>query len=158
MDTCSNQDKGISLIEILVVFAITSIALAYTFPALIDQSIRAKVNESISLAEPAKEALEKTCAKNAQATVSNNLEADYFYVPSGTEQDYVNKILLGADCSKKSMVIVIWTGNTGAPTDPIIEMHANGPDAAEPWSCRLIRGDERHVPSQCTQSYRTTVI
>lgn len=158
MNMHSKQNKGISLVEVLIVFAVTSIALAYTFPALIDQSIRAKVNEGLTLAEPAKEALVKTCEKDSQAKVNNNLEADYFYVPSGTEQDYVNRILLGADCSKNSMVIVIWTGNTGAPTDPIIEMHANGPDAAEPWSCRLIRGDERHVPSSCKQSYRTTII
>lgn len=158
MKNCINKSKGISMLEVLVVFAITSIALAFTFPAFNDHTVRAKVSESLSMAAPAKEALERTCAKNEQALVHNNLEADFFYVPSGTKQDYINRILLGADCSKNSMVIVIWTGGTGAETDPILELHANGPDADEPWSCRLIRGDTRHVPANCQQSYRTIVI
>ena len=67
----------------------------------------------------------------------------------------MSKILLGADCAKESMVIVIWTSVTGAPTDPILELTAEGPGNEPPWVCRLIRGDLKHVPSECRNSYKT---
>ena len=155
MNIYARKSKGISLIEVLIVFAVTAIALAYTFPTLTDQAIRAKVSQGLTLAEPAKEALEKTCADNQQAIVHNNLEADYFYVPSGSDDDYLNRVLLGADCASQTMVIVLWTGNTGAVSDPIIELSSNGPDDAEAWTCRVIRGDTRHVPNDCQTAYET---
>ncbi len=155
MNIYARKNKGISLIEVLIVFAVTAIALAYTFPTLTDQAIRAKVSQGLTLAEPAKEALEKTCADNQQAIVHNNLEADYFYVPSGSDDDYLNRVLLGADCASQTMVIVLWTGNTGAVSDPIIELSSNGPDDAEAWTCRVIRGDTRHVPNDCQTAYET---
>lgn len=145
---------GFSLIEVLVVFAVTSIFVAYTLPSPGSISIRAKVAEGLSLVEPAKAALEHTCDSNHQAVVKNNLEAGYFYVPSDTEEDYLDRVLLGADCARKSMVIVVWTGSTGAGTDPVIELTANGPDAEQPWTCRLIRGNESHVPADCRAKYR----
>lgn len=141
------------MIEVLIVFAVTSLALAYTFPKLTDQAIRAKVSQGLSLAEPAKEALARTCANDQQAIVHNNLEADYFYVPSGSDDDYLNRVLLGADCANQTMVIVIWTVNTGAASDPIIELSSNATDDANDWTCRLIHGDTHHVPSDCQTAY-----
>jgi type IV pilus assembly protein PilA len=153
MNIFIRKSRGLSLIEVLIVFAVTASALAYTFPKLTDQAIRAKVSQGLSLAEPAKEALEKTCADNQQAIVHNNLDADYFYVPSGSDDDYLNRVLLGADCASQTMVIVLWTGNTGAVSDPIIELSLNGTDDTEVWTCRVIRGDTRHVPTDCQTAY-----
>ena len=149
-----SKSKGVSLIEIMIVFAVTFIMLASTLPSFIDKVIRAKVNESLSLAEPAKEALLKTCETNGTAVVHNNLEADYFYIPTGTKEDYVDRILLGADCANEFMVIIIWTGSTGAETNPILELSTDGA-GDNTWTCRVIQGDLRHVPSTCHNSYRT---
>jgi Tfp pilus assembly protein PilE len=148
--------KGISLIEVIVVFAVTSVFVAYTLPDLGGLLIRAKVAEGLSLVEPAKAALEQTCESDHQAVVKDNLEAGYFYIPSGTEEDYLDRVQLGADCAKKTMVIVVWTGSTGANTDPVIELTANAPGAIEPWTCRLIRGNASHVPADCRDTYKTT--
>jgi hypothetical protein len=156
MKASKHLNKGISLIEVLVVFAVTSIFVAYTLPDMGGLSIRAKVAEGLSLVEPAKAALEQTCEIDDHAVVKNNLEAGYFYVPSGTDEDYLDRVLLGADCAKKSMVIVVWTGSTGANTDPVIELTANAPGAAEPWTCRLIRGNASHVPADCRDTDKTT--
>ncbi len=155
MEANVRKSRGISLIEVLIVFAVTAIAMAYTFPKLTDQAIRAKVSQGLSMAQTAIEALENTCAENQQAIVHNNLEADFFYVPSKSEDDYLNRVLLGADCASQTMVIVLWTGNTGAALDPIIELSSNGPGDAEAWTCRVIRGDTRHVPSDCHAAYET---
>jgi len=153
MDIHFRKDKGNSMIEVLIVFAVTSLAVAYSVPKLTDQAIRANVVEGLSLAEPAKEALARICANDQQAIVHNNLDADYFYVPSGSHDDYLNRMQLGADCANQSMVIVIWTGNTGAASDPIIELSSNGSDDADDWTCRLIHGDAHHVPSYCQTAY-----
>lgn len=154
MNICISKSKGVSLIEVMIAFSVTSILLAATLPSFADKVIRAKVDESLGLAESAKKALIKTCEANATAVVSKNLDANYFYLPTGTKEDYVNRILLGADCASDFMVIVIWTGSTGAKTDPILEFSANGP-GDETWTCRVIRGDLRHIPSVCHDSYQT---
>lgn len=156
MDIHFRKGKGMSMIEVLIVFAVTSLAVAYSVPRLTDQAILANVVEGLSLAEPAKEALARTCANDQHAIVKNNLDADYFYVPSGSGDDHLNRVLLGADCANQTMVIVIWTGNTGAASDPIIELSSDGTDDSENWTCRLIHGDTHHVPSDCQTAYEAT--
>jgi len=149
-----HHSKGISLIEVLIVFAVVSIMMTATMPAFRDQVIREKVSKGLTHAASAQEALQRTCESNEQALVRSNLDADYFYIPSGTDEDHVNRILLGADCAKQTMAVVIWTGHTGAKTDPVIELSsdlANGPDN---WACRLIVGDFRHVPEDCRTRYK----
>ena len=139
------------MIELMVTFAVTVILLSFAIPALIDPEIRSRVEVGLSFAGPAQEALLKTCESDEMAVVNSNLDAGYFYIPSGSDEDYLNRILLGADCAKDSLVIVIWTGSTGAPVDPVLELSANI-SSGDSWTCRVITGDMNHVPEACRGS------
>mgnify|MGYP001811675260 CR=1 FL=1 len=153
MKRCSKFHKGVSLIEVIIAFAVVSIMMTVTLPAFRDHTIRAKVSAGLSRADEAKLALERTCRENHQAVVADNLEAGFFYIPSGTEADYLDRILLGADCGRDAMAVVIWTGSTGAATDPVVEWNAQRDGDAHRWTCRLVAGDIRHVPEECRVHY-----
>jgi hypothetical protein len=154
MNICVRKNKGISVIEVMIAFAVTSMLLAYTLPSALEQGIRSRVEIGLSSARPAQQALLNTCQTNDKAMIRNNLDAGYSYIPTGSSEDYMDKILLGADCAKESMVIMIWTSSTGAPTDPVIELTANELSEDAAWTCRLIQGDLRYVPSVCHNSYK----
>ena len=144
-----NANRGISVIEVLIAFAVTCIFLATTLPAHRDSLIRDRVSESIRMAIPAREALVKTCAADAQSLVKRNIDAGYLFIPSLEAGDYISKIELSADCARRSMIVLIWTGNTGATHDPVIALTADSSGHGESWSCQLLEGDLRHVPATC---------
>lgn len=153
---------GVSLSEILIVFAIATIILSGTLPDPQQTLIRANVGESLKIATSAQQALLTTCDSNNAAVVKTNLDAGFFYLPTGTEEDHISRILLGANCSSDEMVIILWTSSTGAETDPVIELVANTPadltdgntEIEYTWSCHLIKGDLQHVPAGCQQANR----
>ena len=149
MTSSLHTSRGISLIEVLIAFAVTCIFLAMTLPAHRDSLVRDRVAKAISSVDAAKKALIETCASDQEAVVTQNLDADYFYIPSAEAGDFISDIELGANCARKSMVIVIWTGNTGASSDPVITLTADGSGHGESWSCHLMEGSLRHVPAVC---------
>ena len=143
------QNRGFSIIEVMLAFAVMALTLAFTLPSAFDQKIRDRVETTLEQASSAKQALLRTCEVDAKAMVNSNLQAGYFHIPTGSDEDYTDRILLGADCANDSMVIVIWTSHTGAPTDPVLELTSNQPDDSSAWTCRVISGDLRHVPNAC---------
>ena len=84
---------------------------------------------------------------------SDDGEFVFKVVPAETEADYLDRILLGADCGRDAMAVVIWTGSTGAATDPVVEWNAQRDGDAHRWTCRLVAGDIRHVPEECRVHY-----
>lgn len=153
---------GISLLEVIIAFAITSILVAATMPNFHDYGVRAKVEEGLMQAIPAQHALVAACMSDNDAIVKDNREAGYQYVVTDPEKDFVDRVVLAADCAKRRLSVTVWTYGTGAETDPIIEWTAKVPSRAnaehfEPpyyWNCRAIRGDFAHLPPECRKTYR----
>lgn len=152
----ASKIRGISLLDVAMSFAAVSILVSFTVPTHLDTTVRQRVDLGMALAEDARLALEHTCRSNASAVVSDNLDAGYFYIPSGGANDYARRILLGADCAAREMAIVLWTTHTGAAVDPVLEWagEVNGEEIN--WTCHLILGDVRHVPGECRNSYQTS--
>ena len=156
------RSRGLSLIEVVIVFAITAVLVAATMPNFQDYAIRAKVIEGLDITTAAQDALVRTCMGNESAVVKTNQDAGYLYVPPPSSENFIEKIVLAADCAKKDLIVMVWTGNTGANPEPIIEMSARIPSGVtaesfeEPyyWNCRIIRGDFSHVPSNCRTRYK----
>jgi len=157
MNRSIHANKGISLIEVLIAFAVTSILLAATLPAHQDHAVRGRVSAGLSHAFSATEALQKTCASNSLAVISDKPGAGHSLFSAATQQGFVERISVQADCANQSMVVVIWTANTGAPVDPVIELSAQEltEEGTEEfvgryhWACRLVRGDASHLPVEC---------
>lgn len=157
-----NIQKGISLLEVIIAFAITAILVAATMPNFQDYTVRGRVIEALRLAEPAEQALVDTCMADESAIVSNNEDADYWYRRPPADRDFIDRVVLAADCEEKNLTVMVWMINTGATPEPIIELSAKVPSGVtsegfeEPyyWNCRVIRGDFAHVPTECRKRYR----
>ena len=153
----TDLNRGQTLPEVLMGVAMLAIILGGFLINTEGDSIRSNVQHSFEVAMGAQKALLKTCQTNRQAQVRSNLDADYFYVPSATEEDHVSRVLLGANCASDDMVVVLWTTATGADTDPIIELVAQRlPGSSEnqnridfAWKCHLIKGEPEHLPAGC---------
>ena len=157
-----HRNQGISLIEVVIAFAITMILVAATMPNFHDYTVRARVAEGLRLTEPARQALVDACLADGSAIVSSNADADYHYRRPHIDSDFIDRIVLAADCEKKDLTVMVWMTQTGAAPEPVIELKAWVPsgvlsdafEAPYTWHCRLIRGDFADVPPDCRKHYR----
>lgn len=146
------SNRGISTLEVLIAFAATAVFVSVSAPLSRDLGVRLRVLESLEILGEAQEALVHTCTNNPEAVVNSNLEAGFLYIPAGNSEDHLSNVLLGADCAKGEMVIHLWTAETGATPDPVIEVSATGHDG-DAWVCRLLQGQPQHVPKICRNQY-----
>ena len=154
--------RGFSLIEVVIAFAITCVLVAAAMPNFEDYGVRAKVTEALDQSIDAQSALVRTCMRDNQAVVRKNTDAGYRHVPASPGRDFVDHVDLSADCAARSLSVTVWTFNTGASSDPVIEWTAKVPSGVtsegfEPpyyWNCRIIRGEFGHVPNECRKRYR----
>ncbi|MEJ2383312.1 MAG: prepilin-type N-terminal cleavage/methylation domain-containing protein [Xanthomonadales bacterium] len=157
-----NRMRGISLIEVIIAFAITAVLVAATMPNYHDYTVRARVAEGLRLTEPARQALVDTCLADGSAVVGSNADAGFHYRRPPAEVDFIDRLVLAADCGKKELTVMVWMTQTGATPEPVIELRAwvpsgvlsNGFEAPYRWHCRLIRGDFADVPPDCRKLYR----
>lgn len=144
--------KGFTLIELMIVIAILGILAVIALPAYQDYTIRAKVSEGLSLAEPAKLAVAETAtALNGLKSVKGIKGTDkgntgYSFPENGS--NYVKSITI-EDGGK----ITVETRNTGVAKskDPKFTLTPKQKDPESPitWTCKFSGGEPKHVPANC---------
>lgn len=154
--------KGISFIEIVIAFALTSVLVAAAMPNFNDYTVRARVIEGMTVIETAQQALVNTCRSDENAVIKSNKDAGFEFSKRRPESRFVENVVVAGDCAKKDLVVMIWMQRTGADPEPVFEMRAwvpsgilsEGFETPYYWNCRLIRGEFGHVPSNCRKHYR----
>jgi type IV pilus assembly protein PilA len=132
--------QGLVLIELLLVLMIIGIIAMVAIPMYQEYAVRAKVSEGLSLATPAKFAVNETY--NSESIVADQ-SATGFVSPPATPN--VSSVTIANDGSGE--VHVAFTADAGSGT--IILRPSFNPGSAIDWSCTGGTLAERYRPAEC---------
>ena len=138
--------KGFTLIELMIVIAILGVLAVIALPAYQDYTIRAKISEGLSLAEPAKLAVAETSAALGGLNKITETNTGYTFPDGGTK--YVSSIAIAKETGK----ITVTTKDTGASHDPVFTLTPTQANSESPitWECKFSGETEaKHVPANC---------
>jgi type IV pilus assembly protein PilA len=147
MEHSMKNQKGFTLIELMIVIAIIGILAAIAIPAYQDYTIRAKVSEAVAIASEAKTAVAETAA--ALGGLSQITDDDQVGYTLSANTAYVDTVTITP--KDATVEIAIATKNTGATDDPTIVLTAFQTKPEDPivWSCHHTVGMSKHVPANC---------
>ena len=87
----TNTQRGVSLLEVVIVFAITAVLAAISMPNFHEYGTRARVVEALEQAAPARAALVQTCMQDDHAVVKSNADAGYVHKRLSPDHDFVDR-------------------------------------------------------------------
>ncbi|HUH90344.1 MAG TPA: pilin [Lysobacter sp.] len=141
------NQKGFTLIELMIVVAIIAILAAIALPAYQDYTIRTKVTEGLTMASAAKLAVAETAASLGGLDKIDADNTGYEFVSDTA--GYVASI----DIEEGTGVITVTTQNTGASDEPAFTLtphHANDDTNNQlQWVCAKTAGESKHLPASC---------
>ena len=143
-----NNQKGFTLIELMIVVAIIGILAAVAIPAYQDYTVRARVSEGLTLASPAK----LTVVENANAG-SDKLNTGYTPPAKTANVDSIavadtSGVITITYTSKAQGVVLTLTPTYG--TEKTALEATKVPTDAIQWACTVnSEANQKYVPSEC---------
>lgn len=143
------QQKGFTLIELMIVIAIIGILAAIAIPAYQDYTVRSKVSEGLNLAGAAKLAVAETYDSKGRFVTGNN--ASYALpLPTSITGNYVAQVGVG-----NNGVITITYAATGIGGTPSVDgqtliMTPTATAGSMEWDCTTATGIvNKYRPAEC---------
>ena len=144
------QQKGFTLIELMIVIAIIGILAAIAIPAYQDYTIRSKVSEGLNLAGAAKLAVAETYDSSGSFP---STQASYGLPPAGAiSGNYVSQI----DVAAGGIITILYKDTTGGNPNAGGKSITLSPDTssigAMGWSCSGAIGQvmpNKYLPASC---------
>lgn len=141
------NQKGFTLIELMIVIAIVAILVAIALPAYQDYTVRTKVGEGLAQAAAAKLAVAEAAASCATGLVGvGGAGAGCAHGFSFTATDYVATLAIATGGQ-----ITVTTQNTGATTNPVLTLTpTENASKIVTWACASPTKEKAsHVPATC---------
>jgi type IV pilus assembly protein PilA len=141
------QQKGFTLIELMIVIAIIGILAAIAIPAYQDYTVRSKVSEGLNLAGAAKLAVAETFDSEGQFLSANN--GSYGLPAAGSiNGNYVSQVGVGAS----GLITITYNQNLGGnPTanGKTITLRPTARQGSMEWTCTGGSQENKYRPSEC---------
>lgn len=145
------NQQGFTLIELMIVVAIIGILAAIAIPAYQDYTIRAKVQEGVSLSSSARTAVGIACSEGNLSASSSN---DEFGLPTntnyGTNSQYVKSITVapGGTADEQATVTIAYEDiGTQIDEDDTVVYTGTCDDTGMNWTISVTGMDEKFKPS-----------
>jgi type IV pilus assembly protein PilA len=140
-----SQQKGFTLIELMIVVAIIGILAAIAIPAYQNYVVRARVTEGLNLAAAAETTVAEN-ASNAAVTLGSG-----WTPPTST-----NNVTSVSVADATGVITIVYTAAAGGGTVTLTPYSAGAvlandtvPPDAITWSCWTSLANEKYVPSNC---------
>ena len=134
--------RGFTFVELLVVLAAVLVVLAGAHSWLANYSVRLKLADALSVAEPMKSQIVLTCMESPG--IADLTSANLGAAPPNSL--YVESVTVHGSC--KGPLISVQTANTGLLVDPTFILARNLESGGEQWSCSSTALGV-HTPTEC---------
>jgi len=143
------QQKGFTLIELMIVIAIIGILAAIAIPAYQDYTIRSKVSEGLNLAGAAKLAVAETYDSNGGYPTGDN-QSYGLPIAASIAGNYVASV--GIATGGNGVITITYKGSgvgTGADGKTIIMTPNTSSPGAMGWDCTTGTMPNKFRPATC---------
>lgn len=140
---------GFTLIELMIVIAIIAVLLALALPVYSNYVVRAKIGESLSVANAAVTATSASCVEDRLMTALTNQKVGYKFDQGIADTHYVEDVQVTETCV--SPLITVTSKNTGQTPAPVLLLRgllAEGSGQVT-WTCTSSNTPNWLLPASC---------